>query len=243
MDFETIKSRVIRDVDPKDSMLIANNYEQYFDVGESGIKAILSGLSDANKNTKNIRNILDYASGYGRVARWIKAAFPSSYITAVDADINCIRSLQQILSLNAVEIADLEMNSKIVGGPFDLIWMGSLITHFSELKTKHVLSYLYDNLSMDGLLIGTMHGPFVSERLRGRVKDYGLKETEIVRHLEELDASGYGFGPYHHNPEYGISSWTEEKGYSMFEDTGFIVISYKHVEWARHQDVFVLYKS
>jgi SAM-dependent methyltransferase len=240
MKFDLIEERVLRTVDPKDTMLHGGNMEQYFDVGLSGLRAVLLGLDLAKKPIVSIHRILDYASGFGRVSRWLTAAFPSATLTACDADKKSIDSLRSTLGIRNTYLADLQMKQTISGEPFDVIWMGSLITHLPECDTLRALRYMHKHLAEDGIFVGSMHGQLVVDRLRSRERDYGLKEPETARLLRRHDAFGYGFGAYDHDPDYGISTWTENKAIEMFDDARLRLIEYHPNLWGNHQDIFIV---
>lgn len=226
---------VNREIHRSDSMFHGVE-KQYFDVGESGLDAVLWGLDCAGKSQSSVKLILDYASGYGRVARWLDAHFNEATITAVDADEKSVEALSAILKLRALP-ADLSMKKRL-GGPFDAIWMGSLITHLRESDTIRILKYMKSHLSHNGVFIGTMHGPYVTERIRSKEKTYGLEAGAQSKLLRDYDNSGYGFGEYYHDPNYGIATWSQDKMKEVLKDSGLQFVAYEERLWANHQDVF-----
>src|SRR3954454_4629952 len=56
--------------------------EHYFSCGRSALRCVQSALAAAEK--KDIRRILYFPSGHGRVLRVLKAAFPSAELHACD---------------------------------------------------------------------------------------------------------------------------------------------------------------
>ena len=54
--------------------------ERYELAGKQAISNIESALSIGNKDVRNIKKILDFPSGYGRVLRYLKAVFKNSKI-------------------------------------------------------------------------------------------------------------------------------------------------------------------
>ncbi|PHR81063.1 trans-aconitate 2-methyltransferase [Henriciella sp.] len=242
---ETPKERLaalggIVEFHPKDSMFHGHE-QQYFSVGESALSCVKHALDIAGKKPEDVRQILDYACGFGRVARWLKAYFPEAEILGVDADTRAVECANDILGINA-ERVDLTMK-KDMGGPFDLVWMGSLITHLLARDTMDVLAYIHRHLASDGIFVGTMHGIYVYNRIRNGQKLYGLPQDQVDRLLHDYDMFGYGYGHYPHVPTYGISVWNEDMMRRMLGETGFELLDYVEKGWADHQDVFIVRKA
>ncbi len=91
--------KVIREISPNDGMF-KGNLEHYFAVGESAIICIQNAMKIANKNVSDIKKILDFPSGYGRVLRNLKARFPNSQITACDINRNAVDFCEKTFVLN-----------------------------------------------------------------------------------------------------------------------------------------------
>ena len=64
--------------------MFQGNRQHYFHVGYSAFYCIKLSIFLANKNLQDIKKILDFPCGYGRVLRVLKAAFPEAQITACD---------------------------------------------------------------------------------------------------------------------------------------------------------------
>lgn len=76
---------VNKNVAPGDGML-GEDESHYFAVGASAISCIRSAFLTAQKQRQSVKSVLDYACGYGRVLRWLKAEFPEARLLGVDAD-------------------------------------------------------------------------------------------------------------------------------------------------------------
>lgn len=210
--------------------------------GRSAIAAIDLGLRTAGRSRNSVRRILDYPCGFGRIARWLSAAFPNADLLGVDADPKAVASIRDFLGIRA-QHADLTLSQEL-GEEFDLIWMGSLITHLPETETLKVLSYLRRHLvksgplAKGGVFVGTMHGELVVSRIRSRERLYGLQEPEAESFLTTYDVTGYGFGAYSHSSNYGISAWTDDKGIELLRRSQLKLLGYYPKLWHNHQDVF-----
>gem|GEM_PF-2734259 len=54
------------------------NPDDYFITGRSALQAVNHPLAAAHIPEKNVKRVLDYACGYGRVSRWLMAGFPQN---------------------------------------------------------------------------------------------------------------------------------------------------------------------
>lgn len=227
--------RVSKDIAAGDGML-KDSREQYFTVGASASSAIHEAVRTARMDTKKIRRALDYACGYGRVLRWLKADFPNAYILGVDADPKAAKAASDVLKIPTRPL-DIKLTKRL-DDPFDLIWVGSLFTHLPKDEMKRVLTYLGSHLTKDGLLVFTTHGDLVANRLASRSRDYGLAEETIDPVLHDYKTEGYGFASYPKLPGYGISISKPSCVMAMIEAVEMTPILFKDRGWAAHQDVF-----
>src|SRR5262249_1250156 len=127
---------------------------------------------------------------------------------------------------------------KPIGGPFDLIWVGSLFTHLPQDEMLRLLRYLRDQLRAPGLLIFTVHGPLVVNRLKERERTYNLTEGAISEVLSAYNASGFGFASYQGQVNYGISIASSATIMNILSEVGMTPVLYKAYGWAGHQDVY-----
>ena len=176
---------VIEEISPNDNMF-SGNKEHYFSVGKSALLCIRNALSKSPK--KNIRSILDFPCGYGRVLRTLKTAFPDARLTACDLDREgvdfCTRTFGSTPIYSKEDPSLIELS-----GPFDLIWSGSLFTHLDSCRWQGFLDLFKGSLSRTGVLIFTVHGQEAINRLKKDVSTYGLDCESIVQLLDQYKAS------------------------------------------------------
>ncbi|MEX2519088.1 MAG: class I SAM-dependent methyltransferase [Paracoccaceae bacterium] len=89
MNLDTLK--VNRTVDEKDGMLHGMP-DYYFMTGRNALDSILKSMTAAGRSAQDVERVLDYACGYGRVLRWLLAAFPQATIIGVDMDAKAVAS-------------------------------------------------------------------------------------------------------------------------------------------------------
>lgn len=195
-------SLVLR-VHPRDGMY-RYGAPHYLASGLSGLHCIERSLAAAGKELAPDAAILDFPSGFGRVLRFLRVAYPEAALTAGELDPEAIgfcRALFQARPLQSVgRVESLELGTR-----FDLIWCGSLLTHLDEAAAGGVLAFFRRHLAPDGLCVFSAHGERIAQWLRvGRV-DYGLPEAAVADLLKSFDGGAYGFACYPGMESYGIS--------------------------------------
>ena len=235
---------VITEVSPNDAMY-RGDPEWYFQLGASAVENIGLGML-ATRHTGFLR-ILDMASGHGRVLRALKAAFPGAHLTACDIDEDGVDFCARVLG--ATPVVSREDPVEIdLDGPYDLIWCGSLLTHFDADRWPGFLSLFASQLSDFGLLVFTTHGRFIAEQaIRGRT--FGLAEYAVGALLSAYRRKGFGFAAYEGeladrvgtSGSYGISlsspGWVFEQ---VQGEPGMLVVSYAERSWGGHDVVICM---
>lgn len=230
---ELFKS-VSRTIIPSDSMF-AQSESHYYSVGASAMSSIYLAMDLLNVKAGNVSRVLDYACGYGRVIRWLRAAFPEAYIKGVDAD---RASAEAAAALN-VETAHLDTTlSQRLGDKFDLIWVGSLFTHLMSSETARILRYLRSHLKDTGIIVFTTHGLDVFERVKAGERTYELEPAGIEALLDGFTKVGYGYADYPLQSEYGISIARPVVINRLSVENGLFPFMFRPCGWDNHQDVF-----
>lgn len=137
---------------------------------------------------------VDFACGFGRVTRWLAAAFPNATLAAMEVNPKAVDFVADAFPAKTYAV-DFEWHS-VPNDQYDLIWCGSLFTHISREKSERLLAVLVERLRPGGLLATTTHGAFVADQLRRGTKSYQLSDSAIAQLLRGYDADHYGFGPY-----------------------------------------------
>ncbi|GAJ95775.1 class I SAM-dependent methyltransferase [Rhizobium rhizogenes] len=210
--------------------------ERYFSVGASALEAIRQIVGGSS-----VSSILDIPCGHGRVARHMRNEWPSADMFVSDLNKDgmdfCARTF------DAVSLPSSEDFDKVdFGRKFELIWVGSLITHLSAEDTRKFFRFLERHLSPDGIAVVTSHGELVGGRLKEKSGwMYGLPTEDQAAIYAEAEESGYGYRRYPGwKVEYGISLSTREWLVAAAKDAGLIMTQYLPSAWDNHQDVFGL---
>jgi SAM-dependent methyltransferase len=187
---------VIRDISPRDQMYSRHSdAETYFALGEAALGHIRTVLLTVHKQVVN--KVLDLPSGHGRVLRWIKAEFPDAWLVASDIDHDgvdfCARTFGA-LPLPGEVSPSIEM---LQGQRSDLIWSGSLLTHLDERMWRQFLAFFDEALVPGGVLVFTVHGRAMAERLRDPIAgpQHVVSDETRERVLHGYER-GFGYSDY-----------------------------------------------
>ena len=126
-------------------MYAISSPEEYLSAGLSAVRCIDYVLA-RSAGHNNVRSILDFASGYGRVLRFLKARFPLADITSSDIDPTAVDFCRRAFSVNTI-VSSLDFGGISMSNKFDLIWCGSLVTHIDENRAARLLRLFRDHLS------------------------------------------------------------------------------------------------
>ena len=120
---------VDRTVDPRDTMQATDNPEQYFDLGRRALELIHFSSELCDK--PHYPAILDLPCGHGRVLRWLRAHYPYARLTACDLDRSGVDFCAQQFGATPV-YSQADLHQLPFTAQFDLIWVGSLVTHLRQ---------------------------------------------------------------------------------------------------------------
>jgi SAM-dependent methyltransferase len=214
---------VIEDVSPRDPFFSADNAEQYFGSAVHALGRIQLALLSAGRS--EVGSVLDFACGYGRVLRMLKAAFPAARLTASDVERDAVDFCAETFGATPV-YSSADPGEIEIGDRFDLIWSGSFFTHIDESGWSRFLPFLASLLNPDGVLVFTTAGRNVATRMR-EGEHAGLSEEAVGELIESYDRTGFGFGSYPGRDGYGLSRATPAWVCSRVESTpGILLLGY-----------------
>jgi SAM-dependent methyltransferase len=224
----------IQRISEKDDMF-AGNADHYFDVGRSAMWNVIAALNVARCGVP--RRILDFASGYGRVLRYLRAKFPEAETVACDVDADRVEFCVQEFGATGI-VSNPEPDAVPLDGTFDLIWCGSLMTHLDSHRWMQFLRMFQEHLSPGGIMLFTTHGRRCAGWLESGRANYGLPSVEIPGLLAEYHTVGFGYRNYESFSDYGVSlsapSWVAKR----VTDCRQVRLGYfLEFGWDEHQDV------
>jgi SAM-dependent methyltransferase len=217
-------------ISDRDDMFVAGQLDHYLWAGTSALEIISEAMLLARKT--RFHTVLDMPCGYGRVTRHLVKFFPDSEVFVSEID-----KAKQTFCASTFGGREVDLPADFSGEPtryFDMIYVGSLLTHLSANRSIDAICYLLKSLSEGGLLIITTHGR------------YAVSQAAHTGHLEPRTLRRFlrrGFG-YEGAPSYGDArvapSWLLRILESMPDAR---VVGHKERALTLHQDVFVIEKA
>jgi hypothetical protein len=234
------------DISNDDEMFVGGNLDHYFKVGKSAIGIINQAVLQFMKASPP-ETILDIPCGHGRVTRWLRDSYPNAKISV--SDLNFSGAIYCAEKFNCIPLKSNENFKLLNFGKFDLIWVGSLITHLNKELIIDFLDFCNRHINDNGLVIISSHGSFVSGYMRALLSVqpnieniYGLNRNDVFSILDNFDKTGFGYAPYPNNKNYGISLLSQDMINSMLESIDLKILKYTEKVWDFHHDIFILSK-
>jgi len=226
------RERIDVTLSPNDEMF-TGDLEDYLGVAETAVAQIAHAM--AITGTGECRRILDLPCGHGRVLRALRAVFPDAEVTACDVNRDGVDFCAAQFGARPV-YSTTDPREIPLDGTFDLIWVGSLLTHLDAGRCRAFLSVLCDRLAPGGLLLVSTHG-------RNAVKRWPLQDARLAAIRSGFETNGFGYANHAGASGYGTSAftvgWLASELYSR-EDV--MLIGYAERGLADHQDLASILK-
>jgi len=213
---------ILTEIAECDDMLIPGREPGYWVNGRAAIDVLLSAMLAAQRT--EFAAVLDLPCGGGRVTRHLVAFFPDSVIYASDIDAERQRWVVAHLGATPFDPPNFQVAP---ARTFDLIFVGSLLTHFPADLFTQALTWFIAALAPDGLLVVTLHG-----------RAYPELHTEESRAIRDLvgfafrETTGHSYGDALTTP-----SWVLRH---VETNPAVRIIGYHEGGWNGVQDVVVL---
>jgi SAM-dependent methyltransferase len=222
----------------------------YISAGLSALRAIEDALDEAPAPP---RRILDLPCGHGRVTRVLRARFPEAAITVCDLDRGGVDFAATRFGARGVYSVE-DFRALNFGESYDLIWVGSLVTHLPEQQTLRFLDCMARHMTPRSVLVVSSHGGRVEARLRSwnygldrahvearlRSWNYGVAPEAVSGLLEDHARTGYGYRDYPGGQGYGVSLISREWVAETLSGGPLRLQRYSEAAWDDHQDVIVM---
>lgn len=231
-----------RTLSPRDGMVSAGLEQQYFDLGRRALDLILFSGELCDK--PHYPDILDLPCGHGRVLRWLRAHYHYATITACDLERDgvdfCAKELGAVPVYSEPDLRKLPFKSQ-----FDLIWVGSLVTHLNQERWLRTLDCLVNWVRECGVIVFSTQGRTVSSLLaRGRRNV--AENIDKPALLEEYARTGFAYQRYFEStPEedYGLTLTSPEWLMRVLQRYPDVIMrAYLEEAWGM-QDIVILYKK
>lgn len=230
-----------REISPQDTMNAPGGERYYFGTGLSALQCIVSILAaraGQPGGAQSPENILDFGCGFGRVARYLRAAFCDASIDVTDIDHAGVEFCASKLACNAID--KLPAAAK-----YDLIWVGSVFTHLPPVASKRLLHQLKASLRPNGVLIITSQGRFSFERSKTNDPhaNYRISRDLIEQITRDYAVYDYGFANYAKQTDYGVAIAKPQWFAEHVCDSNCFQIGLLERGWDCHQDVLAFIRK
>lgn len=201
--------------------------------GQDAVRNLDAALAAAGRSWGDIRRCLDYGCGYGRVLRWLTGRG----FEIVSADVNA-----HGVAFCAAEFGTTPFviprgrEDWALPGSFDLIWVGSVLTHLAADTCEALVVRLAHALNPRGLLVFTTHG-----ELQGDGAQYGRDVHERAAAIQAALAAGeVVFVPTREDPAWGQTFHPRPAVRAALQRLGLRLLHEAPRGWDAHQDVWTV---
>ena len=220
-----------------DVMMVKSTPLHYLEVGISAMQAMHIGISDLAARPP--KRILDFGCGYGRVGRFMQATWPEAALRVCDVDFAGLGFCIAHLGMQGFRVGT-DPTAMSLGGGYDLIWVGSVVTHLDGPVIKNLLSALGEALAPGGHVVFTTHGDFAMGVLQSQYFDYDLQADDARKLPEIYSSTGFAYADYPNVKGYGVSgtsvAWLQN---TVAEIPSLEWTDHRPQGWDGHQDVVV----
>jgi SAM-dependent methyltransferase len=226
------RERVDVTLSPNDEMF-AGDFEDYLGVAETAVVQIAHAM--AITGGVECRRILDLPCGHGRVLRALRAVFPNAEIVACDINRDGVDFCAAQFGATPVH-STADPREIPLEGTFDLIWVGSLLTHLDAAGCRAFLDVFCDRLAPGGLLLASAHG-------RNAVRRWPREDSRMAQIRGGFETNGFGYADHAGVSGYGTSAFTP--GWlagELYRREDVMLIGYAERGLADHQDLATILK-
>lgn len=209
----------------------------YLTDAASALDNIDESLHTTGRSLDDVQNCLDLPSGYGRLTRHLVARLSSSRVTVSDVDAQAVRFCVAEFGVDGV-VCPSDPTRLRLPRRYDLIFVGSLLTHLPIGVGMTLIERLGDVLEPGGHLIFSTQGTSCLSHLDW----YGDEFERASSAMHSGVASdGCAFVPYRGRTDYGIviheESWlrltlAEREGHRLR------LVRFASRGWDAHQDMW-----
>jgi glycosyltransferase involved in cell wall biosynthesis/SAM-dependent methyltransferase len=235
----------VPDIHPGDAMYqflvnhpdIKDPVGEYFRSGESMLTTLEKILSDQKTEIQSLNSFLDFASGYGRLTRFLTHRLPAERITVSDIDKDAVDFCNTAFGVDGFYSGE-DPDTLAIEKKFDLIWVASLFSHLSLGVWKKWLKKLSEMLNEGGILIFSTHGCHCFNMLDELTRHTAIRQDHGFYFIKksEIDSLSHDI--------YGTTYVTEQfvRDYVTKDRIGTIAGYYPYKLW-EFQDIYVLRKD
>lgn len=213
----------------------SRHVRHYLTSAQSALANLQGSLAAAGRSFTDVSDCLDF--GCGRVTRHLVRGLSPSAVTACDVDRRAVAFCATEFGCKPLVLRQ-DPKRWLLPERYDLIWVGSVLTHLPEDQCNDLLDLLVLVLRRDGLLVFSSQ----SESCLDNLGWYGEHFRQRERAFREgLQRAGMHFVPYPGKPYYGITIHTEGHLRLVMAERyrdRLRLVRYAPRGWDDHQDVW-----
>jgi SAM-dependent methyltransferase len=231
----------LTEIHPRDNMHAKGHEVAYLSIGRRALHVIVEAL--VVSGARGTSHILDFPCGYGRVTRWIRAAWPEVKITVGEIDREmvdwCSATFRAAPLYSNTDLGEVSIPD------FSLLFCGSLLTHLDEARSRQLLDLMIGAAQPNAVLIFTLHGrrALANRQAQPNPSIYATAQ-DLAAAAHDFYSGRFAYSDYPSKPGYGFSltplSWVWEYLHGRDDIT---LTWFGEKAWNDHQDVVVLKKE
>jgi SAM-dependent methyltransferase len=226
------RERIDVTLSPNDEMF-SGDLDDYLGVAETAIAQIAHAMALTGRT--ECRRILDLPCGHGRVLRALRAVFTDAELVACDINRDgvdfCAAQFGALPVYSTPDPRDIPLD-----GAFDVIWVGSLLTHLDAPRCRAFLRFLCARLAPNGLLLVSSHG-------RNAVRRWPREDGRLAQIRSGFEQKGFGYADHAGTSGYGTSAFTAAwLADELYDHDDVMLIGYAERGLADHQDLATIFK-
>jgi SAM-dependent methyltransferase len=173
----------------------------YVEAGQEATRFISDSLAAVGRTFGDVDSVLDFGCGHGRVTRWLAPAVSAGAVTVCDLDREAIEFCASEFGTRAL-LSSLDIN-EVALEKYDVIWLGSVLTHVSGPTASSLLQVLVSHLQQRGIIAFSTRGEPSAEWEREACSAAGLRPASIP---EMMSRDGMAYVAYtHYKSDYGLA--------------------------------------
>lgn len=204
---------------------------EFLGSGRAALNDLDSVLEKAGTSFRNMKDILDFGCGCGRVALWVMKTYPHIAFSGCDTDPEGVKWAQDNLRDGTFKVNAPRPPTPYAEGSFDLVYALSVLTHLDEAYHHAWLAEWRRIVRPGGLVLATVHGAPFSDQLPPAQK----RELEEKGFLHLYDYGMQGIFPDFYQVAYHTRPWVERIFAQYFE-----IVAYLPRAMTSQQDMVVM---
>lgn len=132
----------------------------YFRDGEHALCAVENALEHAGRSWSGVSTFLEFACGHGRFTRFLVHRLPPERIHSADVLRDGVDYCREHLGVHGF-YSEFDPEAVAFETRYDVIYVGSLFSHLPRERFGQWLRRLHGQLTPEGILLFSVHGPKV----------------------------------------------------------------------------------